>query len=78
MKPGMDEIGLDTTQTQKRNARRAWRATASILTDFAGNSNNLGDVILPVTTNAVWLVEDLAVPERVHGDGEKVWKCEKI
>jgi len=38
----------------KENARRAWRATASILADFAANSNNLGDVIPSVTTNAVW------------------------
>jgi hypothetical protein len=40
MNPGI-EIRFDTTRLVNKNARRAWRATASILIDFAGNSNNL-------------------------------------
>ena len=40
MNPGI-EIRFDTTQLINKNARRAWRATTSILAGFAGNLNNL-------------------------------------
>jgi hypothetical protein len=40
MNPGI-EIRFDAMQLINKNARRAWRATTSILAGFAGNSNNL-------------------------------------
>jgi hypothetical protein len=68
MNPGISALVRLTMQLTKENARRAWRATADILTYFLAIPNNLGDVILPPTTNAVGFVEEVfAVAERLLG-----------
>ena len=52
MNPGMDEIRFDTRLAQKKKMPAALGGPRRAnLTDFHGNSNKLGDVILSVTTN---------------------------